>query len=77
MPDTSTVFFEHAEHTILPVDTLAAKGMVWHFRAAEGEGFASMRGVPFEGSIPVRILTRKKSASGLAYHVERVVRTSW
>jgi len=77
VPDTSTVFFEHAEHTILPVDTLAAKGMVWHFRAAEEGALASMRGVPFEGSVPVRIVTRKKAASGITYHVERVVRTSW
>ena len=78
MPDTSKVVFEDVEHTILPVATLAAKGMVWHFCTAESpDGFASLRGVPFDGSVPVRILIRKKSASGLTYHVERIVRTSW
>ena len=54
MPDTSKVVFEDAEHTILPVATLAAKGMVWHFCTAESpDGFASLRGVPFDGSVPV------------------------
>ena len=77
MSGTSTVMFEGTEHTILPVETLAARGMVWHFRAAEGDGLASMRGIPFDGSVPVRILTRKKVASGITYYVERVVRTSW
>lgn len=74
----SAVLFEGAEYTILPVATLAAKGMVWHFRPSDGpDALASLRSVPFEESFPVRITLRKKSAKNITYHVERVLRAAW
>jgi hypothetical protein len=78
MVPTSTVLFEDAEYTILPVATLAAKGMVWHFRPSETpDTLAAMRDLPFEGSFPVRVMERKKASTGITYNIARVVRTSW
>ena len=76
--DTNFVLFEGVEHTIPPLATSATKGMVWHFRASDTPGAsASLREVPFEGSIPVRIVLRQKIGGLMSYHVQRITRTSW